>query len=40
MRPLVGISRSQKTGTVATRNSKKLWEEKEAFFVLGWKGGE
>jgi len=39
LRPLVGISRPQKTGTVATRNSKKLWEE-EAFFVLGWKGGE
>ncbi len=40
VRPLVGISRSQKTGTVATRNSEKLWEEKEAFFVLGSKGGE
>lgn len=40
VRPLVGISRSQKMGTVATRNSKELWEEKEAFFALGWKGGE
>jgi hypothetical protein len=40
VRPTVGISRSQKMGTVATRNSKELWEEKEAFFVLGWKGGE
>jgi hypothetical protein len=34
VRPLVGISRSQKTGTVATRNSKNCGKKKKLFLCL------